>query len=70
MLFRSQSNWAFDQFDATLGKTLDINQRAFDDSVKKGFTTLSGYETQAAVVSVLIALLTFLGMYKRIREYM
>jgi hypothetical protein len=64
-----QSNWAFARFDEALGKTLEINQSAFDEAVEKGLTGVSGLEIKASVVAVLIAVLVFLGLAGRIREY-
>jgi hypothetical protein len=64
-----QSNWAFDQFDQALGKTLKINQDAFDAAVGRGFDVLSGFEWKAAIVAAAIAVLAFFGLWKRIQEY-
>ena len=59
----------FDQFDRALLATLDINQRAFDASVDQGLATVSALEVKALVAAILIALLSFLGLAPRIREY-
>jgi hypothetical protein len=64
-----QSNWAFDRFDKALGATLDINQSAFDAAVAEGFSALSGMEIKASVLAVVIAVLIFLGLAARIKEY-
>ncbi len=64
-----QSNWAFDQFDRAVDKTLRINQDAFDAAVQDGLSTLSHFEIKAAAVAVIIALLAFFGLFKRIEEY-
>ena len=64
-----ESNWAFDQFDKALGKTLSINQEAFDNSVAQGFAVLSYFELKASIAAVAIALLAFFGLLKRIQEY-
>jgi hypothetical protein len=64
-----QSNWAFDRFDKALGATLDINQSAFDIAVAKGLSVLDWLEIKASVTAVLIAVLMFLGLAGRIREY-
>jgi hypothetical protein len=64
-----QSNWAFDRFDKALGATLQINQTAFDGAVGKGFAALDGMEIKASVLVVAMALLIFLGLAPRIREY-
>ena len=64
-----QSNWAFAQFDDALGATLKINKDAFDASVADGFSSVSGMEWKSAIAAVLIAVLIFLGLAPRIREY-
>jgi hypothetical protein len=64
-----QSNWIFDQFDRALLATLDINQRAFDASVDTGLSAVSALEIKALVAAIVIALLCFLGLAPRIREY-
>jgi hypothetical protein len=64
-----QSNWAFDRFDRALLATLDINQKAFDASVDKGLSAVSALEIKALLVAIVIALLCFLGLAPRIREY-
>jgi hypothetical protein len=64
-----ESDWAFDQFDAALRKTLDINQAAFDESVKQGFDAVGELEIEACAAALAIAVLTVLGLAGRIREY-
>jgi hypothetical protein len=66
---RDQSAGAFEQFDQALGTTLEINQQAFDQAVREGFYALRATELKAAVVAVMIAILIFLGLAPRIREY-
>ena len=66
---QGQSNWSFDRFDKALGATLDINQAAFDDAVRKGFAALGGLEVKLSVLAAAIAILIFLGIGPRIREY-
>ena len=63
------SNFAFDQFDKALGKTLDINRRAFDDAVTQGFRDLAGLEFWSALVAGSVAVLAFIGLRPRLREY-
>ncbi len=65
-----ESNWAFDQFDRALGRTLAINQSAFDGAVAKGFRMLSTFDPEAAFITAAIALLAYLGLRKRIQEYL
>ncbi len=64
-----QSEGAFELFDRSLGKTLSINQTAFDQSVEGGLAGLQSGEMKASVAVVLIAVLIFLGFAPRIREY-
>lgn len=66
---KGQSNWAFDQLDLAIGRTLDINQSAFDTAVARGFSSLSHFEIVAGIVAVIIALLAFFGVIQRIQEY-
>ena len=63
------SNWAFDQFDKALGKTLDINQRAFDGAITQGFQDLQGAEWLGAALIVGAAALGYIGLRLRLREY-
>lgn len=64
-----ESNWAFEQFDKALDKTLDINQQAFDNSVAQGFASLSYFELKAFIAALAIGLLAFFGLLQRIQEY-
>ena len=64
-----QSNWAFSRFDDALGKTLDINQRAFKDAVDRGFKTLAGFDVASPLVALGISLLAYVGLRPRMREY-
>ena len=64
-----QSDYAFSQFDAALGKTLGINQDQFDQTVAKAFSGLRPLPLLAAVSVLLILLLTWLGLAPRLREY-
>jgi len=64
-----ESNWAFDQFDKALGRTLKINQDAFDLAVDNGFKILAHFDVEMSVCAVLIGVLTLLGLMQRIREY-
>ncbi len=64
-----ESDWAFDQFDRALLKTLDINRAAFDQSVTSGLAAVGNLEIEACVASVAIAVLAVLGLAGRIREY-
>ena len=64
-----QSNWSFSRFDDALGKTLDINQRAFEDAVDRGFKTLAGFDVASPLVALGISLLAYVGLRPRMREY-
>jgi hypothetical protein len=64
-----QSDWAFDQFDQALLKTLAINRNAFDRSVQEGFSDVDRLEIKAAVAAAVIAIFVALGLAIRIREY-
>jgi hypothetical protein len=66
---QGQSDWAFDQFDRALLSTLDINQKAFDAAVASGLSAVGALEIKALAAAILLALLSFLGMAPRIREY-
>ncbi len=66
---QGESNWAFDRFDTALGKTLEVNQRAFDTAVEAGFRDVSGFEVIAPVAALAIAALTFFGLKPRLEEY-
>ena len=64
-----QSDWAFNRFDESLGRTLDVNQTAFDAAVARGFADLSNFEVIAPLAALLIAALSWLGLRPRLREY-
>jgi hypothetical protein len=52
-----------------LHATLEINQQAFDASVSKGLAAVDSLEIKALAAAIVIALLCFLGLAPRIREY-
>lgn len=64
-----ESNWAFDRFDQAITRTIQINQDEFDRAVDRGFSALSNFEIKATIVAVIIALLAFFGLLKRLQEY-
>ena len=64
-----QAKYALAQFDDALGRTLAVNQRAFDDAVNTGSSALSHFEAKAAAAAALIVLLVFAGLAPRIAEY-
>ena len=55
-----QSNWAFDAFDAGLGKTLEINQTQFDQEVESMFAALRWLPYLAPVATLAIIFLAWL----------
>ncbi len=60
---------AFARFDAALGRTLEVNQSAFDASVGRGLDALDGLGTWAALTAGAISLAAYLGLRPRLREY-
>ena len=64
-----QSDWAFAQFDAALGKVLDINLQWFNDSVQHAFDDLNGADVLGPVAGVILAVLVWFGLQPRIAEY-
>jgi hypothetical protein len=64
-----QSNWGFAQFDKALQNVIDINQKAFDDSVNHGFHGLNWLPYGAVIVPILILALVWIGLLPRLREY-
>lgn len=66
----NQANGAFLRFDQSLGQTLEINKRAFDQAVNEGFAALSGFPLIAAMAAAIIACLCIFGIWQRLREYL
>jgi hypothetical protein len=64
-----QSDWAFERFDKALMKVVDINQQYFDSQVARAFGDLAWTPWLAALLALAIAVLAFLGLLPRIREY-
>ena len=64
-----ESNWAFEQFDNALDRTLTVNQAAFDRAVADGFAKLTRFELKMSICAVITGILTLLGLMQRIREY-
>ena len=64
-----ESNWVFDRFDQALGATLEINQREFDRTVELSFHELDPFRWAGPLTALLIALLVWLGLRPRLREY-
>jgi hypothetical protein len=64
-----ESNYAFDAFDKALGKIIDINQGAFDSSIKLAESRLSPLRWIVGLGGALVWLLAFLGLRPRLNEY-
>ncbi len=64
-----ESNWAFDQFDSNLGKTLEINQTQFDQEVASMFAGLLWLPYLAPLAALVVIFLTGAGLQPRLREY-
>ncbi len=64
-----QAAGAFTAFDQAIGKTLQINQKEFDSSVNDGFAALSAFDFAPPIVALSVALLAFLGLRPRLKEY-
>lgn len=64
-----QANSEFARFDAALGETININQKAFDASIESAFSTLNifPYITAAFLLSIIAACI--FGLKARIDEY-
>ncbi len=65
----SDERECFNKFDEHLGKTLLVNQTAFNQAVDRGFNDVSGFETSAPIAALLIAALAYFGLLPRMREY-
>jgi CHASE3 domain sensor protein len=64
-----QSAWAFARLEEALGKTLAINQREFDRAVERGFQAVAGFGVSAPLAAAAVALLAYLGLLPRMKEY-
>ena len=64
-----ESNAAFDRFDEALAKVITINRTEFDRVVEEGDGTLRRAEWLDPAIAIAIALLTWLGVRTRLREY-
>jgi hypothetical protein len=60
---------AFDRFDATLQRTLAINQAAFEEVTAASDRTLRRAEIIDPVLALAVALFAWLGIRPRLREY-
>jgi len=64
-----QSNGAYQAFDDALGRTLAINQSEFDKDVAQGTSDLAALPVLAPLAMLAVALLAWLGIHARLREY-
>jgi hypothetical protein len=63
------SRATFDRVDASLMETIAINQRAFDDVIAASDRGLARAEWLDPALAIAIALLAWLGVRPRLREY-
>lgn len=64
-----EANWAFTQFDQAVSRTIEVNQKKFDEAIARGFAATAGYDYVAPGVAFLVILLTFIGLRPRMKEY-
>jgi hypothetical protein len=64
-----ESNAAFDRFDRALRAVIDLNHKEFDDAIKAGRAALEAAAYLVPLASILVALLAWLGIRPRLREY-
>jgi hypothetical protein len=64
-----QSDWAFQRFDKALVKVLDINEHFFASQVESAFSYLAWIPWAVPFVALAIAVLSWIGLTPRIREY-
>ena len=66
----SQSDGAFNQYDAALSSVIAVNSAAFTTAVTEGENgTASWYLALAALAGLLVAALTYAGVRRRLGEY-
>ena len=64
-----ESNWAFFNFDKSLGNWINLNDEWMRRYTEAAFADMAGLQYAAPIVSVLVATLAFFGLRSRIREY-
>ncbi|HEY7180387.1 MAG TPA: hypothetical protein VIC84_03160 [Blastocatellia bacterium] len=64
-----ESNWAFFNFDKSLGNWIKLNEEWMRRYTEAAFADVAGLQYAAPIVSVLVAALAFFGLRSRIREY-
>ena len=65
-----QSDWAFDQFEKAISKTIEINKAYFKPSLADAAGRVAGLDWCLPLGTALaVSLLTFLGLRPRLSEY-
>jgi hypothetical protein len=65
-----QSDWAFDQFETALSKTIDINKHYFKPSLEDAAGRVAGLAWLMPLgLALAVSLLTYLGLRPRLNEY-
>ena len=67
---KGESNWASNQFDQALGRWLTVNQEQMAHFTEAAFAGLKPLPYLGPLVSVLICVLSFLGLRPRRLEYL
>ncbi len=68
-LARGQASNDFNNFLRANQKAIDLNKRAFDESITNSAAPLEDFEAKSWTLLILIVLLVFLGLRPRIKEY-
>ena len=68
-LASGQAGDDFNNFLKANQKAIDLNKKAFDESVSNSIESLEGFELKSWTVLILIVFLVFLGLRPRIKEY-
>jgi hypothetical protein len=64
-----QSDWAFAEFKQANDETFNINLKEFNQAVERSSQELKDFDIKMPVILAAIALLTFLGLQPRLKEY-
>jgi hypothetical protein len=68
-LASGQAGDDFNNFLKANQKAINVNKKAFDESIASSAEPLEGFESKSWTVLILIVFLVFLGLRPRIREY-
>jgi hypothetical protein len=68
-LASGQAGDDFNNFLKANQKAIDLNKKAFDESITNSAESLEGFESKSWTVLILIVFLVFLGLRPRIKEY-